>query len=693
MLKNLIISLLILISFSTFSQTSWESVGVIYSGNGVSVELEYKLKADSCEPNSNKKSKYQYKLDGTLAGYDLYLNWKMDYYACNGLIMCQTNSVNIGQNDLGYIVSPEYIFNGYKVLKNFYDVRISSSPDNTPVFSKGGMKSDPPNNILHVSQVFPGETAILKVNGGKLGLGSTWVWYKDKCFGSPIGKGVSISTIPLNSTTYYVRAEGPKDTTTCISAFIKVSEKSIVGDSIEGASFICRNERDIKLTLIGGKLGKNAEWKWYKDDCSGKSIGSGRTILVSPIGNSTYFVRAEGPNDISTCLPKQITVVDNSSAPKSIVGNTTTCIGGYANLSVSGGKLAPASNWVWYKDFISSSNVVGLGENINLMPTVSALYIVRAEGVCNNTESVSINITVNEQSQIPSNIEVNNSTYTTNLIKNKKSIFTVLGGKLSNNAKWVWYKSDNSNSSELTKIGSGNSIKIKVKNNIKISVRAEGPICDNDNQFTSKEFTVSKKIGPNKYTYLNFGLCTSSFTTNSNVSPTASPFNAVVTFAKNGSSLISWYVKGKFSLSSSTQSDYITTDEGNLNINNNTPSSTYPIFNSNVIEERYGATVGLLFGPKKMRMFIGGGWGKRDLKWGVSEVNASGSVINPAKWASNTDRYYEGYEVEAGIIMKISIFNIQAGLSTVTPTLSFNDSSSPKELKYFDAHLGIGFNF
>ncbi len=89
-----------------FSQTSWESVGTLYSGNGVTVELQYKLKSDSCEPNSFKKSKYEY----VLSGNDLYLNWKMDYYACNGLIMCQTNSVNIGRNDLGTIIRPdEYI--------------------------------------------------------------------------------------------------------------------------------------------------------------------------------------------------------------------------------------------------------------------------------------------------------------------------------------------------------------------------------------------------------------------------------------------------------------------------------------------------------------------------------------------------------------------------------------------------------
>ncbi len=42
--------------------------------------------------------------------------------------------------------------------------------------------------------------------------------------------------------------------------------------------------------------------------------------------------------------------------------------------------------------------------------------------------------------------------------------------------------------------------------------------------------------------------------------------------------------------------------------------------------------------------------------------------------------------------MKLSVFNLQAGISTITPTLSFNEASDPKELKYFDVHFGIGFN-
>ncbi len=692
MRKFCIIVFAIFITYISNAQTSWESVGTLYSGNGVTVKLEYKLKSDSCETNSTKKSKYQYTISGTLGGVDLYLNWKMDYYACNGLVMCQTNSVNIGKNDTGIIVNPEYVFNNsYKIATPFYDVQISSTPDNTPVFSKGKLVSEAPTKIIHDKQIFPGDAAILIVDGGKLGLKAKWVWYKDICFGNPIGFGEKLTVVPQNSATYFVRAEGEKDTTVCVSALIKVSESSIIGDSIKGASYVCVGDKNITLSLIGGKLGKNAEWKWYKDDCTGTSIGSGRTIEVSPIGTTSYFVRAEGKNDLSVCLKKEIVVTDKSTKPFGILGNATICNGESINLSVNGGKLSSGSKWVWYKEFISSNNIIAYGESINFKPNSNTTYVVRGEGVCSNTESVNQIVTVTEVSQRPTAIQVNNTTYTSYLEK-RKNTFTVFGGSLSNNAQWTWYKSTSPNGQDLVKIGTGNSIKVKMKKTTTLLVRAEGGKCDNNNEQVSKEYTISKKSTSNSsYTYLNFGLATSAFVTNSNVSPISSPYNAVFTFAKNNSSGVSWYVKGKYSIGGG-QANYQTTDAGT--ITNNTSGATYPALDGKVIEERYGATAGLLFGPQKFRLFLGGGWGKRELKWGVSEYSQSGQLLNTGseKWASNTDRSYEGYEIETGMLMKLSIFNLQAGVSTITPTLSFNENSSPKELKYFDVHFGIGFN-
>ena len=695
LIKLFFVALFIIHSIVTYSQTEWEEAGVLYSKNEFQIKLLYKLKSDSCEPNSMKKSHYEYDIIGTYSERERYLNWRMDYLTCSGLIMTQVNSLKIGTHEKGLIVNPEYTFSGFKVVKPFYDVKISSMPDNTPVLLKGGLKSVPPINIIHEDQVFKGDVTNLKIQGGQLGYGAEWIWYKDNLNSIPVGKGEQITVFPQNSSTYYVRAEGQNDISKSVGAFIKISENSIIGEKIEGESMICKGQQQkIQLQILGGRLGKKSEWKWYKDDCGGKSIGSGRIIEIFPIGKATYFVRAEGPSETSVCLSKEITVTDLSKTPKEIVGNSSICWGETLNLSIKGGKLAIGANWVWYEQNLMGIKVIGNGETINVRPQNTTVYLVRAEGVCNNTEQISKNVTVNSGSTLPENIETNFGSST--LLSKGNYIFSLSGGNLTGDSKWVWYKTDIDNIIPV-KIGEGNFVKMNFKKSSTLMVRAEGGNCHPENLFYKKEFALpefqsnkssSSQLG---YNYLNFGLVSSSLTENSNLNP-ASTNNLVVTYARNGKEKISWYIKGKYCIKSKGQSDYQTTDDGVISSNNSQSSNSTPTFNGNVAEERYGATLGLLFGPKNLRFFLGYGWGKRELKWGISEFQYNSyssqiTTISTNKWASNTDRYYEGSEIEGGFILKLSIFNIQGGISTITPTLS------SKGFKYFDTHFGIGFNF
>jgi len=74
-------------------------------------------------------------------------------------------------------------------------------------------------------------------------------------------------------------------------------------------SIICANN-DLFLNLNGGLIGTNGQWVWYKDSCSGNSIGTGATITVNQTANTTYFVRAEG--DCNNTLCENITVENYS---------------------------------------------------------------------------------------------------------------------------------------------------------------------------------------------------------------------------------------------------------------------------------------------------------------------------------------------------------------------------------------------
>lgn len=63
----------------------------------------------------------------------------------------------------------------------------------------------------------------------------------------------------------------------------------------------------VNLTVQGGSLGTNAVWRWYRNSCGDTLIGTGNMISVLPSQTTTYYVRAEGDCNITSCA--QVTIV------------------------------------------------------------------------------------------------------------------------------------------------------------------------------------------------------------------------------------------------------------------------------------------------------------------------------------------------------------------------------------------------
>ncbi|MFS8082395.1 MAG: T9SS type A sorting domain-containing protein [Ginsengibacter sp.] len=61
--------------------------------------------------------------------------------------------------------------------------------------------------------------------------------------------------------------------------------------------------KTVTLSVVGGTLGANASWKWYTSSCGGTLVGTGATINVTPFVVTTYYVRAEGDCNITSCVP------------------------------------------------------------------------------------------------------------------------------------------------------------------------------------------------------------------------------------------------------------------------------------------------------------------------------------------------------------------------------------------------------
>ncbi|MFO7790592.1 MAG: hypothetical protein R6V32_08465, partial [Bacteroidales bacterium] len=197
-----------------------------------------------------------------------------------------------------------------------------------------------------------GESTTLGVSGGSLGTGASWYWYSGSCGGTSIGTG-SPTVSPTSTTTYYVRAEGTCNTTSCASVTVNVDSES---DAPTGASAspnpICSGE-STTLSQSGGSLGTNADWYWYSGSCGGTSIGTG-SPTVSPTSNTTYYVRAEGDCNTTTCESVTVSVGSESDAPTGITGTTTICEGDDTDLSVDGGNLGTGATWEWYSGHAST---------------------------------------------------------------------------------------------------------------------------------------------------------------------------------------------------------------------------------------------------------------------------------------------------------------------------------------------------
>jgi len=241
----------------------------------------------------------------------------------------------------------------------------------------------------------------ISVIGGSLGTGASWKWYKDGCgTGASIGTGPSISVSPTATTTYYVRAEGDCGTTSCASVTVTVKTPSTNPTGATATtSPICLGA-STDISVVGGSLGTGASWKWYAGGCAnGASIGTGASIPVSPTVTTTYYVRAEGDCNNTLCASVVVTVKQPSTAPTGATATTSPiCIGSSTNITVVGGTLGTGAVWKWYAGGCASGASIGTGPSIPVSPSATTTYYVRAEGDCNTTTCVSVQVVVNPTS-------------------------------------------------------------------------------------------------------------------------------------------------------------------------------------------------------------------------------------------------------------------------------------------------------
>jgi uncharacterized repeat protein (TIGR01451 family) len=169
-----------------------------------------------------------------------------------------------------------------------------------------------------------GNSVTLSVNGGVLGTGAVWKWYRGSCGGTFVGSGSSITVSPTTTTTYFVRAEGLCNNTSCVSSTVVVNQlcgpQSLSSNAANNT--VCYGSA-VTLT-VGGTLQSGGSWKWYKNSCGGVCIGTGTNLTVTPLSTTTYYVRSQGGTcGTTSCMAITVSVNAIPARPSSITGLTS----------------------------------------------------------------------------------------------------------------------------------------------------------------------------------------------------------------------------------------------------------------------------------------------------------------------------------------------------------------------------------
>jgi hypothetical protein len=244
-------------------------------------------------------------------------------------------------------------------------------------------------NLVRVlpGPVCPGNNITLQPEGNA-SVHYDWYYYAGSCGGTLITHSQGNLVTQLDAaTTYYVRGENACGVSECTSATATTLSLSTEASSISATeSTICSGE-ETTLTVVGGSLGANGNWRWYSGSCGGTYLGSGSSYDVSPTTTTTYYVRAEGSCNTTSC--KNITITVNPIPGKPATSDEVICEGEDASLSATGTSLK------WYDD-LSLTSQVGTGSPFNTGRDTAGILTYYVTQTVNGCESLGeeVNLTI-----------------------------------------------------------------------------------------------------------------------------------------------------------------------------------------------------------------------------------------------------------------------------------------------------------
>lgn len=493
-----------------------------------------------------------------------------------------------------------------------------------------------------------------------------WNWYLDDCNGQLIKSASSFyEGFAEESTTYYAKPiVNNSNKEICLNYHVIV-------DTVSEASYPARNlimtkngkacaGELVKMYPMGGLLGTDAKWQWFKNTCGGDPYFEGDTLYIdAPKENMTFYIRASGKFNTTECISKQVTIISpNTDLRKIVANNELICPGSAVKLSISGVPMEKEPTWKWSNN---QNENLGEGLSITYRPFTTTAVYAKLEGICENPIIISKDLIVSSQSRSPEKVSVS-------FIDDANIKIKLEGGELQENSQWVWYKN---NLQRKNKIFSGSStFETGFDPKLTYLVRAEGA-CD-----TTIAIVIDSIQNVRKATYLSFGISPL------DISGVQSSKTLVFSIG-HIANRFGWFIKGKYAPPSGITSALNTNNTALLNY---TSSLNYYNYNGEIKTDRMAVIGGFHLGLTKSFFFnIGAGYGSRSLFWGINEYSLSSSGTQTGKsFAKNVNNSASGVEIESGFTISTGRFHLTTGIGY----LGLGSSSKP----FTDVTVSIGIN-
>jgi hypothetical protein len=315
---------------------------------------------------------------------------------------------NVGSNSPNYTTDPLNTNSYYRCLYACSGAGCDPATSNVELITVNSL-SVAPTGVSGILSICQGSNTTLTVVGGSLGTGAQWKWYSTSCGGTPEGTGTSININPASTTTYFVRAEGTCNQTTCAAATVVVNGNPTAAN-ISGSATICAgNSTNLIVTVSGGTGPYTVVYTDGTNNFTVTPYTSGDNIPVTPATTTTYTLVSVTDNNACVVTgaalsgSATITVIPLNIAPTTINASATaTCVGTTVTFSASGGLLAPGGTVVWYRSACAGALANGTvpastGNPLTVtMPATPGTYkyYARYTGPCNNACSSAVFATV-----------------------------------------------------------------------------------------------------------------------------------------------------------------------------------------------------------------------------------------------------------------------------------------------------------